>query len=43
MLETGIRNRFRAPAEIIDAVFELPPDEGPSELGDDRTALVVRG
>jgi len=42
VLETAIRNRFRTPEEIIDAVFDLSSDEAVSALGDDRTALVVR-
>jgi len=42
VLETAIRNRFRTPEEIIDAVFDPSSDEAVSALGDDRTALVVR-
>jgi sigma-B regulation protein RsbU (phosphoserine phosphatase) len=43
ILEVAVRNRFRAPADIIDALFAIRPDSALSALGDDRTALVVRG
>ena len=43
VLEVAARNRFRSPKEIVDAVFELSSDAHVSQLGDDRTALVVRG
>jgi len=42
ILETAVRNRFRSPREIIDALFELSSDAEWSALADDRTALVVR-
>ncbi|MDX1493181.1 MAG: GAF domain-containing SpoIIE family protein phosphatase [Longimicrobiales bacterium] len=43
ILEVAVRNRFRSPTEIIDALFELSSDASRSSMADDRTALVVRG
>ena len=43
IIDTAVRNRFQSPREIIDALFELSPEEEGASLGDDRTALVVRG
>lgn len=43
VLDAVIEYRFRRPTEIIEALFELSPDAHLSTLGDDRTALVVRG
>jgi sigma-B regulation protein RsbU (phosphoserine phosphatase) len=43
IVETAVRSRFRTPAEIIDALFALTAEEESGRLGDDRTALVVRG
>lgn len=43
IIETAVRGRFQSPREIIDALFELSSDAYMSSLGDDRTALVVRG
>ena len=42
IVEAAVRNRFRSPQEIIDALFELTSDAQRSALGDDRTALVLR-
>jgi sigma-B regulation protein RsbU (phosphoserine phosphatase) len=42
VVETAVRNRFRTPTQIIDALFDLSSDATLSGLGDDRTALVVR-
>jgi sigma-B regulation protein RsbU (phosphoserine phosphatase) len=43
VVETAVMNRFRKPAEIIGALFDLSSDAQRSALADDRTALVVRG
>jgi len=43
VLDVAVDGRFDSPREIIDALFELSPDAHLSALGDDRTALVVRG
>lgn len=43
ILDAAVRKRFSDPAEIIDAIFDVPSDEGRTILGDDRTALVVHG
>ena len=43
VIEAAVQARFRRPREIIDALFELSSDAYLSALGDDRTALVVRG
>jgi phosphoserine phosphatase RsbU/P len=43
VLETAVACRARSPREIIDALFDLSSDTHLSALGDDRTALVVRG
>ncbi len=43
ILEAAVRCRFRTPPEIIDELFALSSDAPRSALGDDRTALVVRG
>jgi sigma-B regulation protein RsbU (phosphoserine phosphatase) len=43
VLDTAVRLRFKSPPDIIDALFELAPDPQGIVLGDDRTALVVRG
>lgn len=43
ILETAVQSRFRPPSEIIDALFALTSESESVELGDDRTALVVRG
>ncbi len=42
LLETVARNRRREPRAIIDALFAVTPKGGPSPVGDDRTALVLR-
>lgn len=42
ILEVAVRNRYRTPKEIVDALFELSSDSELAALGDDRTALVVR-
>lgn len=43
VLETAVKGRFDTPPEIIEALFALAPDATMSVLGDDRTALVLRG
>lgn len=43
VLDAAVQARFRPPTEIIDALFELSSDAALSALGDDRTALAVRG
>jgi sigma-B regulation protein RsbU (phosphoserine phosphatase) len=43
VVEAAVRTRFRTPTEIIDAVFDLSPEEDGPPMGDDRTALVLRG
>lgn len=43
VLETAVQGRFNTPRQIIDALFELSSDSPVSALGDDRTALVLRG
>jgi sigma-B regulation protein RsbU (phosphoserine phosphatase) len=43
ILEVAARNRYRTPKEIVDALFELKSDSERTALGDDRTALVLRG
>lgn len=43
VLDAAVQARFKDPAEIIDALFALSSDAVLSALGDDRTALVVRG
>jgi phosphoserine phosphatase RsbU/P len=43
VVETAVRNRFGSPAEIVAALFELSAGgSGAANVGDDRTALVVR-
>jgi sigma-B regulation protein RsbU (phosphoserine phosphatase) len=43
VLQTAVRNRFRSPAEIVEALFELSPDrEESAPVNDDRTAIIVR-
>jgi len=42
VLEAAIRNRFRTPADVVEALFELRSDSEQGVSGDDRTALVVR-
>jgi sigma-B regulation protein RsbU (phosphoserine phosphatase) len=42
VLDAAVKNRFRSPKEIIDALFALQTDSHRSALADDRTALVVR-
>jgi sigma-B regulation protein RsbU (phosphoserine phosphatase) len=42
VLDTVVGHRFSAPAEIVEALFELPPEEASVRMGDDRTALVLR-
>jgi sigma-B regulation protein RsbU (phosphoserine phosphatase) len=42
VIDTVVRHRFSSPQEIIEALFELPPDRSGERMGDDRTALVLR-
>ncbi len=42
VLDAAVRNRFRTPADVVEALFELTSDSEPRVSGDDRTALVVR-
>jgi sigma-B regulation protein RsbU (phosphoserine phosphatase) len=44
VVDTAVRYRFDTPAEIVEALFELSTErDGGAPVGDDRTALVVRG
>lgn len=43
VLEAAVRHRFESPPEIIDRLFALSSEPLSPVLGDDRTALVVRG
>lgn len=43
VLHAAVQARFKKPSQIIDELFDLSSDAALSALGDDRTALVVRG
>jgi sigma-B regulation protein RsbU (phosphoserine phosphatase) len=43
VLDAAVQKRTATPRDIIDELFELSSDVHLSALGDDRTALVVRG
>ena len=44
VVDTAVRHRFRSPAEIVEALFELSTqrEATAAPVGDDRTAMVVR-
>ncbi len=42
LIDAVARNRTRPVREIVDVLFDLSVERGPSDLGDDRTALVLR-
>jgi phosphoserine phosphatase RsbU/P len=43
VVDTAVRHRFRAPSEIVEALYELSAERvADTPVGDDRTAMVVR-
>lgn len=43
VLDAAVQNRTRSPRDIIDELFQLSSEVQVAALGDDQTALVVRG